>query len=326
MKAECAQLRRRLENSASDGPTSSLATDQQLFNRPAGIEYNAPRLPQAQTTVETAGESDEDEPTEGRLLHDPDGTVRYLGETSGATFLDYLKEFMTRLFILALGKDGLEDAERSGSFLASIGQYQTLDSRSLFDPDVDVEWLPPKAEMDILLPQFGQLVQGGNGSTLSGGIYYCWNFHGALADNNGWQKPQHLAVYNAAFALVCQATRIHTLPRTESHQGETFFKRAKLLVGNPLDTRRYTIGDISAMVLMGFYLIEMNRRDAACMCINIAIQVSVRHGLHRGWADEQGKRVFWTLFILDRWLVCLMGRPPSIQDAAISLDLPMNTP
>lgn len=51
-----------------------------------------------------------------------------------------------------------------------------------------------------------------------------------------------------------------------------------------------------------------------------------KHGAHRGWVDERGKRVFWTLYILDRWLSCLMGRPPTILDDAIRLPLPCDVP
>ncbi|KAK8919865.1 putative transcriptional regulatory protein [Metarhizium anisopliae] len=45
-------------------------------------------------------------------------------------------------------------------------------------------------------------------------------------------------------------------------------------------------------------------------------------GAHRGWVDERGKRVFWSVYCLDRWLSCLTGRPPTITDEAIQLPLP----
>jgi hypothetical protein len=36
--------------------------------------------------------------------------------------------------------------------------------------------------------------------------------------------------------------------------------------------------------------------------------------------------VFWTLYILDRWISVLMGRPPSISDESIRLPLPVFDP
>jgi hypothetical protein len=65
------------------------------------------------------------------MLSDPDGTSRYLGETSGATFLDHLKHFMLALVPLTFQPDSSDGS----SFVASIGQYQTFDSRPLPNPD-----------------------------------------------------------------------------------------------------------------------------------------------------------------------------------------------
>lgn len=65
------------------------------------------------------------------MLRDPDGTFRYLGETSGATFLDKLKHFMLTLVPINL----YADRTTAGSnFCDTIGQYQTFDSRPLPDP------------------------------------------------------------------------------------------------------------------------------------------------------------------------------------------------
>jgi hypothetical protein len=69
--------------------------------------------------------------SDGRLLCDPDGTIRYLGETSGATFLDHLKHFMSTVFPMTFRRD----SDNGSSFVTSIGHYQTFDSRPLPNPD-----------------------------------------------------------------------------------------------------------------------------------------------------------------------------------------------
>ena len=82
-------------------------------------------------TFQTLPSDDDADATDGRMLSDPDGIRRYHGETSGATFLDYLKSFMLKLGPVAFSinsGDGL-------SFLESVGQYQTFDSRPLPNPD-----------------------------------------------------------------------------------------------------------------------------------------------------------------------------------------------
>jgi hypothetical protein len=75
--------------------------------------------------------SDSFETPDGRLLRDQEGIVRYHGATSGATFLDHLKHFMFTLVPLAF-QLGTGDGS---SFVNSIGQYQTFDSRPLPNPD-----------------------------------------------------------------------------------------------------------------------------------------------------------------------------------------------
>ncbi|KAL5380361.1 hypothetical protein PMIN06_011646 [Paraphaeosphaeria minitans] len=62
------------------------------------------------------------ETTEGRMLFDPDGNMRYLGETSGATFLDLLKAFMLTLVPLAFVPDPGSIIPKDGStFVAPLG-------------------------------------------------------------------------------------------------------------------------------------------------------------------------------------------------------------
>lgn len=56
--------------------------------------------------------------------------------------------------------------------------------------------------------------------------------------------------------------------------------------------------------------------------VSLAIHIAIIHGAFRGFIDEQSTRKFWTLYILDRWLSVLMGRPPTIADEAVRLPLP----
>ena len=300
--------------------------------------------PKSSSETDFEPEQEPAERAEGRWLHDPDGTVRYLGETSGATFLDYLKEFMARIIPLAGAREPwmkMPDTDSNGdSFMASLGQYQTHDSRPLYEPEVDPLWLPPEAEMRSMLAELRYLAQDGNGTYPSGGTHYWWEGSdsglseplgvktSAIMPPDPWAKHRNLAFYNAAFAMVCHQKRQSAQARDvpDAHIGEAYFKRAKILIGNPLDTRRYTVGDISTMALMSFYLLENNRRDAACMYVGVAMHIAVMHGAFKGWVDERGKRVFWTLYILDRWLSCLMGRPPTLLDDAIRLELPTDVP
>ncbi|KAF9880548.1 fungal specific transcription factor domain-containing protein [Colletotrichum karsti] len=285
-------------------------------------------------------EDEADTAAAGRMLLDPDGNSRFLGETSGATFLDYLKEFMSTVSPLAFNRPWLSPTPNNGSaFLASLGKYQTYDSRPIYeDANVSPLALPSRAEMLASLNDLRYFIQDGNGTFPCGGIYW-WgdlstvpvvpesiSFPPGTSPQNIWDKYRHLAFYHTAFAVACQANTTAAHMPNPPDLSQTFFARARVLLGNPLDITRWTISDVAVLALMGFYLIEMNRRDAAYMCVSNAMHISMMHGAHRGWVDERGKRVFWTLYILDRWLSCLMGRPPTISDDAVRLPLPNDAP
>jgi hypothetical protein len=272
-----------------------------------------------------------EEENEGRLLQDPDGAVRYLGPTSGATFLDLLKEFMTTTVPIAW--PGIQHRSEM-TFIGSLGRYQTWDSRPLIIEDVDPLWHPSKTEMAMMMTQLRYFVQDGSGDFVSGGIHYWSNLDLSFFDEKMTEVTtdlyslRKLALFNAALAMACQLDPpSETISNNSTRRGETFFARARVLLGNPLDTTLSNIFDIPVLSLMSVYLIEMNRRDAAYIYVSLGMHIAIMNGIHRGWAhNEQYKRSFWTLYILDRWLSVLNGRPPSILDEAIKLPLPADCP
>jgi hypothetical protein len=102
---------------------------------------------------------------------DPESNIkRYHGETSGATFLDSLKEFMATMVVPLMAE---VEAGDGSSFVSSIGQYQTFDSRPLPNPDVKPLWLPTQPEMKSMLAELRYYLQDGTrGDFPSGGIYW----------------------------------------------------------------------------------------------------------------------------------------------------------
>ncbi|RPB01169.1 hypothetical protein L873DRAFT_691237 [Choiromyces venosus 120613-1] len=144
----------------------------------------------------------------------------------------------------------------------------------------------------------------------------------------------------------------HRSPNT--HPGMSFYSRAKLLLVNPIEEA--TLPCLRTVTLMAFYLLSANRGDAAYMYVGIAVRMAVSHGLHRTWRkgewvsggtgrytgvscrntpplnpneelrkrieDEERKREFWNIYVLDRIFSCFMGRPVMLSDDDIDLDLP----
>jgi hypothetical protein len=242
---------------------------------------------------------------EGRILQDPDGTVRYLGESSGATFLNHLREYMATVFPLTFESTGRTASNPDTAFISALGRYQTHDSRPLLTSSVDPLLLPTQEEAINMLIELRYCAQDGDDTFASGGIYYWLNPQGLMLEyqayldaNGALEMSPNMVTANAAFAVACQFNP-HCAPDWESESGQTFFARAKTSVGNPLDVS--VVNDASVLALLSFYLLNNNRRDAAYIYVSVAMHILIVHGVHRAWmVDEQGKRLFWTVYILDR--------------------------
>ena len=64
---------------------------------------------------------------------------------------------------------------------------------------------------------------------------------------------RYLAFFHVCFALATSVGHSE-FRHSDQHAGEAYFKRARNLIGNPLDTVRFTLSDVPVLALMGFYL------------------------------------------------------------------------
>ncbi|RYP55106.1 hypothetical protein DL768_000225 [Monosporascus sp. mg162] len=222
LQKKCASLQQCLKEATRNGtyqrklasPPPSVATTSSV---------STANLHSTETTDDDASAD------EGRLLHDPDGITRYLGSTSGATFLDSLKEFMRTVFPLAW--PGVQGPETS--FLGSLGRYQTYDSRPLQNHEgVDPIYLPMKPDMETMVAQLKFFIQDGNGEYPSGGIFY-WgeldpsDFDSISADIlSNPRMILRLALFNAAFAMTCHLETPTEAKNKGVQLGEPYFMRA----------------------------------------------------------------------------------------------------
>lgn len=265
--------------------------------------------------------------TEGTLLVDHHGTKRWLGGTSGATFLDHLKKFMFTL------KSSLGHSGTGAQFLESRGQYQTSDSRLLFTPATDnnnnnVQVAHP--DQWLAGPRLGKVdefLQGSGGTSACGGIHYFGDLslEKWLAVRADFKRPPELAFYEAAFALGTIYSLTATSSRRDGQLGETYFSNARRILGDPMDVSHYDMRDVATLGMMAMYMSEMNRRDNAYMYLSHAITICCMFGGLKGSLvelEEGDKRIIWTLFCLTRDFSCLMGRPPLFPVEAFQLPYP----
>ncbi|CAA9961106.1 fungal specific transcription factor domain-containing protein [Pyrenophora teres f. maculata] len=277
LQQRCAALEAGFQAAAPDEAAGFIA---QLDQRRPASHSTAP------TFHSISEELDQADTNHGRLLVDSYGVRRFFGETSGATFLDHLKQFMLTLVPLTFHPDSADGS----SFVASVGSYQTYDSRPFPNPNVDPLWLPAQPDMASMLGELRAYIQHGNGEFASGGIY-CRPWWGDLSNSpapttssvslstvtSAEDSFRYLAFYHVAFALATCLGQ-SDFRRSDQHAGEAYFNRARKLLGNPLDIVRFTLSDVSVLALMGFYLIELNRRDAAYVHVsNLDAVIQARH-------------------------------------------------
>lgn len=234
----------------------------------------------------------------GRFLADPDGQRRFIGNASGAAFLDQLREFARTVLPLASsGSPG--PLQIQDSFSNLLGSYQTHDSRPLHLPFVDPYYLPLTEEAERLLSALPVHTEGSNMATI---LYW-----GPLSDTmrqvysgdpstDIYTNSIQLATLNAAFALATQQSQSWAF---EPETGESYFARADFLLGRPLDTA--TRAHVPCLAMMGYYLLGANRRDAAYSYIRLAGHIAITYGYYQSWmTSEIEKREFWTVYVLDR--------------------------
>ncbi|KKA20894.1 N-terminal binuclear Zn cluster-containing/DNA binding domain-containing protein [Rasamsonia emersonii CBS 393.64] len=289
----------------------------ELMRRVRTAHDPSPSQSGSATPLKNLNSSDSDEVLDGgRLLADPDGHRRYLGNSSGAAFLDQLREFASTVLPLVSHGDGcLGPSQMEDSFAALLGRYQTHDSRPLFLPQVDPYHLPSLTEAETLLSTLPSFDEQTNHTLRQA-------YSPQLLDGLS-MRSSLLAILNAALAVASkQATATRTVG---SEPSQSYFARAKLLLQNPLETA--TPAHIPCLSMMGYYLLGENRRDAAYSYIRLAGHIAITYGFHESWmTGEREKRQFWTVYVLDRFVSCLLGRPNMISDDDIGVDLPKDEP
>lgn len=141
------------------------------------------------------------------------------------------------------------------------------------------------------------------------------------------EDPLFYCLLNLVLALGCQFS---TLLENSMHKGDTFFNRAKSLLGTSL----YYVGSlkvVQALLLMGLYLQSTNRPNQCWNVLGMGIRVAQGLGFHvepnQGDLVEREcrRRAWWGCVLMDRQslkrfkpniriLAMLYGRPLMIHD------------
>ncbi|KAH8777662.1 fungal-specific transcription factor [Diaporthe sp. PMI_573] len=87
---------------------------------------------------------------------------------------------------------------------------------------------------------------------------------------------------------------------------------------------------VEALALVGLFMQNLNRRDASSLYIGSALRMAITLGLHQeptlagidGESNEHRRRVWWSVYSLDRIHSAKSGNPITIQDEDIGVELP----
>lgn len=91
---------------------------------------------------------------------------------------------------------------------------------------------------------------------------------------------------------------------------------------------------VETLALVGFFMQNLNRRDAASLYIGSALRMAITLGLHqeptilgiKEEAREHRRRVWWSVYSLDRIHSVKSGNPITIHDEDIGVELPSRLP
>ncbi|CAN8105390.1 unnamed protein product [Discula destructiva] len=91
---------------------------------------------------------------------------------------------------------------------------------------------------------------------------------------------------------------------------------------------------VETLALVGYFMQNLNRRDAAFLYVGMALRMAITLGLHQETSDpdldvaakEHRRRVWWSVYSLDRIQSVKSGNPITINDEDIGIPLPSKLP
>lgn len=117
-----------------------------------------------------------------------------------------------------------------------------------------------------------------------------------------------------------------------------YFQRSILLTD--LNKLEASTVQVSALLVQCFYLLATSKTDRCWITLGVAVRLAQALGLHMDFIDgkrtpwgyplpqpqrsEIRRRVWYSLFVLDRLVALQLGRPPAISDGGFSVSLPSN--
>ncbi|KAL4913252.1 hypothetical protein BDW62DRAFT_205681 [Aspergillus aurantiobrunneus] len=170
----------------------------------------------------------------------------------------------------------------------------------------------------------GQLYHLFDEASFMGGLYAFYEDPQQQMAVDGLWYIHYLVIVALGKALVVQRNRDTRPPGCE------FFTKALQLIPDATHLARDSAIATEVLCCVALYLQSLDYRNSAHNFIGQAMRIALAQGMHTDMpvqhlgeaAVQRCRKIWWTIYVLDRQMTSLMGLPQSIQDNQIHHQLP----
>ncbi|KAI2642523.1 hypothetical protein GGS21DRAFT_486344 [Xylaria nigripes] len=254
---------------------------------------------------------------QNRMLQDSTGRLLYIGDSASLSYLQWIRMIV-------------ENTSGPCEFTVDPRRHMIMENTILLPQDLrPTGILPDQRTANILINSF---------FTNTAGFIEVFNKHAFLKSVDECYKdplgvtPSLLCLLYLVFAigLVMAApfpgsddsAVIDKLRSERANRAELFFRSAKSLADPVSGFEDADFWSIQALLLMSLYMLAVSKRNASYAYYGMAVRSAFALGLHREESMEVflaeecsvRKRLWRTLFVLDRFLAACLGRPAAISE------------
>ncbi|KAI1433592.1 fungal-specific transcription factor domain-containing protein [Xylaria sp. CBS 124048] len=254
---------------------------------------------------------------QNRMLQDSTGRLLYIGDSASLSYLQWIRMIV-------------ENTSGPSDFTTDPRRHMIMENTISLPQDLrPTGILPDQRTANILINSF---------FTNTAGFIEVFNKQAFLKSVDECYKdplgvtPSLLCLLYLVFAIGLvmaapfpgsdESAVIEKLRSERSNQAELFFRSAKSLADPVSGFEDADFWSIQALLLMSLYMLAVSKRNASYAYYGMAVRSAFALGLHREESMEVfpheecsvRKRLWRTLFILDRFLSACLGRPTAISE------------
>lgn len=255
--------------------------------------------------------------TQTRMLQDPTGRVQYIGDSATLSFLQLIRMMV-------------ENASGPSPFTSDPRRHKITESNFSLPSNMPQRHLLPDVKTArILVDSFFMNTHGllhvFERRDFMAALESCYN--DPLSAQSSW-----LCVFNLVLAVglmlatprpgTNEAAVIDKLRNEQLDRTEIFYMNAKSFNDPLTGFEDADFWSVQALLLMAVYMLAKTKRNAAFTLLGMAVRSAYSMGLHREetmviFSPEERalRRNLWrSLFVMDRFLSCSLGRPTAISE------------